>query len=759
MNLGSECVKCPDGKGSGASVMSTLMGWLIVVSVWVTMNAIAAGRHECFDIMLLFLQIVSIIQGFSVPWPSELRIVMQAFAVVNFDVDFVSPACVFSWGYVASTVLTYFLPFVWAFFNTLKLGVAHLWYKKYKNRDQEQPMYARIFRLSFFVTTKDGLKEVEYSVTRSCATVVIVIYNAICIKAFGAFICTEAADGVSFLNASPDITCGSSTHHSLIAGAVIAIAAYVIGIPAYVGYKLTSLHRNNLLSDPAQLSRWGFLYLAYEPNYWWWPLVFLARRLLFCTLLVFLHERPYLQIFLGVFFVIVFACMQYYARPFIQAQVDILESFILVVTALYMLCGAVFLSKDLLRTDEVGMTVFLLLGTGLATMFSIYIVFISVLRRIRSDRNSVKLLRHVATMWVCVSVGLRRKYKNAEALTKALDTNQDGTISATELIAFFQSAGIGFAGVLSEVVFSIVDKDNNGKLSTDEIAESLFQLNELRMEEDVDAFNKVAVTELGDFATKMIDAFDTLTIDVTDDDGESKGDYEVMYASKESVRIEMIEEAEESSKSSLRQPDDSTSSRLSKSLSFMSKIMNINDMFESASTAVLSHARVLSEIAYRERLLNATGGELTDTINADPFFLWMQKCINGGEQNLITAAALVDQWTAPHMANDSEYGAYSYSEKAIFFRQLVKSYPFVIDWLLTASEEDILKFREVKDSLFSQEQKFKEQKLYKMRIGKLIVHEDRAPFLHWLADISTEKMRSRATMLLKNIVDTMNHND
>ena len=55
----------------------------------------------------------------------------------------------------------------------------------------------------------------------------------------------------------------------------------------------------------------------------------------------------------------------------------------------------------------------------------------------------------------------------------------------------------------------------------------------------------------------------------------------------------------------------------------------------------------------------------------------------------------VDAWMSPIVADDSHVSAWSLTAEAVFFRNLVKGSPFLIDWLLTSSKDDKETFRKM----------------------------------------------------------------
>lgn len=712
-SIGGFCNECPDGKGSSAAVGVTALGWICVFVVWVITNTIASSRYECFDIMLLFMQIVSIIQSFNVPWPYRLRTLTNIFTIVNFDVDFVAPSCVFLWNMVVSTYFTYSLPLIWLLGNLVKYEAAKAYYTLWK---QKGHAIWRVLPRGYmgFVTTDAELEEVENSVTRSCATLVVIIYNAICIKAFGAFMCTETSDGLRFLNAAPDIQCGTQAHHVLIVGAVIAIPLYVIGIPAYLSYRLTTYYWNNQLHTEKVLNRWGFLYISYEPNYWWWPILFLVRRLVFCILTVFVADRPYFQLWIGVMFTIGIICLHYYFRPFLMWEVDLMDALMLVVTAVYLMCGAVYLAGDLPDRDRESMTVFLFVSTFVSLALGLVVVFRQAYRVQLETRNTEQFASFIAKSWASISLLLRNQFKSAEELVRELDSNGDGTISWAEVNAFFESRKIAFAKHMAEVLFVMLDTDDSGCLSIEELVKGLYELSDLN-QDDVEYIcsNVLANSEASNVAESRRKLTDWI---------------EKRHTSEEATTV--------------REGSGSATGKAAKS------------MVSSRFTSAVLNAHLHAEVDQRKRRLMESGGELTRTVDSIALADWIEQAKSKPDHDaeLFLTAALVDQWTAPHLSNSGELGAYAYSDRAEFLRKLVSGYPAMIDYLMGASEREVEEFAQAANAMYVVQQRLiNDVGMSHSTMAKIIVKADRAPFLNWLLYESTHDQRERTNDLFQEI--------
>ena len=58
---------------------------------------------------------------------------------------------------------------------------------------------------------------------------------------------------------------------------MVALMLYLLGIPAYFGFKLWALR--NQLDDTNVLARYGFLYEMYRRDNYWWDVYEMLQKL------------------------------------------------------------------------------------------------------------------------------------------------------------------------------------------------------------------------------------------------------------------------------------------------------------------------------------------------------------------------------------------------------------------------------------------------------------------------------------------------
>eukprot|EP00854_Cymbomonas_tetramitiformis_P012341 gene12341-14576_t len=103
------CLSCPEGYS--AKLGFTLCALVVVVFAWVFLGVYMAGTYVSLSILLMYLQIGSMLQGFSVNWPTSVNDWALVQQIVNFDVDLITPQCVLkTYGYQWSYYLQLCLP-------------------------------------------------------------------------------------------------------------------------------------------------------------------------------------------------------------------------------------------------------------------------------------------------------------------------------------------------------------------------------------------------------------------------------------------------------------------------------------------------------------------------------------------------------------------------------------------------------------------------------------------------------------------------
>jgi hypothetical protein len=156
--------------------------------------------------------------------------------------------------------------------------------------------------------------------------------------------CHKMIDGKEWLHADYTVDCLDGAHNFFyIPLALIAVGVYIFGVPFYMFWSLYKerkflYHETPPHSDGSFFSeadaRWyswnddllptlGFLYYSYEPNYYWWEVAEMLRKLFFSGIIVFIQPGSPSQLVAGLLVALFFAVYSAYAEPYISDSDDI----------------------------------------------------------------------------------------------------------------------------------------------------------------------------------------------------------------------------------------------------------------------------------------------------------------------------------------------------------------------------------------------------------------------------------------------------
>ena len=243
--------------------------------------------------------------------------------IINLDVDYVSPSCLLSdgvWTYTYGFYLLLIVPFIPFLLAGVLSGCAWLWQRHVGKREVFS------IHLPVMCSTKEHVSSYTFSCLREAIPFVGVVYNNVCIKSFNTFSCIALRDGREVLSVAPSIVCWDSREHNVMVGiSILALIVYVFGFP-FVTFAVTYYGRSrDLLRSPNFLATVGLFYREYESKYFYWDLIFLARRFFLCLCAVVFRGRPYTQSGVAILIIATAVLLQFVHRPYWDYYVDYLD--------------------------------------------------------------------------------------------------------------------------------------------------------------------------------------------------------------------------------------------------------------------------------------------------------------------------------------------------------------------------------------------------------------------------------------------------
>eukprot|EP00873_Tetraselmis_striata_P002301 jgi/Tetstr1/422565/TSEL_013373.t1 len=356
-SLGGLCLACLE-----PSLPFVIGCILLIITAWYLINRIAAGRYEAVDLMLLFFQNASTISAYSLDWAKFLVTgPFWALAIVNFDVDFFKPDCLntenrSTWSFGHSLVLQLGLPLIVGLFCCLLYGASLLAIPVCERREQRRRASAAAeLNAAWADAEEDGAKKrkgvqgmagsVGHAALRGVGVATSraelaelfddcisaftsflnVVYHTMTAKCLETFMCNTLPYGRKYMISAPPIPCWDTWHIGYAVISVLFLVIYTVGIPLGFMGILTYGKVHNLLRNERFMRRFGWLYLRYERQWYWWEFSILMRRGLLVFTLVLAQRLPSLQIILGICICVTAVTMHFYARPFISQSLDTLE--------------------------------------------------------------------------------------------------------------------------------------------------------------------------------------------------------------------------------------------------------------------------------------------------------------------------------------------------------------------------------------------------------------------------------------------------
>mmetsp|Transcript_7195 Transcript_7195/g.20279 ORF Transcript_7195/g.20279 Transcript_7195/m.20279 type:complete len:703 (+) Transcript_7195:45-2153(+) len=238
-----------------------------------------------------------------------------------------------------------------------------------------------------------------------------VVYHTLTLKALEALFCGRLPDGSQYVMAGPQVMCWEGVHILYVALSTIGLIIYTIGVPVLFFMVLRYARIHDLMRHDRFMKQWGWLYLRYEKEYYFWEIIIMVRRGLLVAVLVTFQMVPSLQAVMGIALVAGLITSHFYARPFISGSLDKLETFGLV-SLMGLLCtGSLFYDTygpQIFRNWDAVVTVmcFLLL---FGCMFMVMIMVVTDVMHGETLNRIERKLRKIAGLVITESSGTSLK--------------------------------------------------------------------------------------------------------------------------------------------------------------------------------------------------------------------------------------------------------------------------------------------------------------------------------------------------------------
>jgi hypothetical protein len=311
-----------------------------------------------------FAQICGALGDFNLGWPDRVGGFLDILGTLDFDVDAIGPNCVFTgWGWQHDMYLQLLLPVVVLVANKGQYFAAKLLLT------MRLPRFRVLKWLGIAPANREELSDLHDELNMKVISFVNMVYLTLVRYCVGAFVCDEVAVDKAALVASPPMDCWTSEHQTVVGFAAIGMLVYVVGFPLFVATTLMRVHNAQQHSDPKILRKYGEIYDRYETDGFAYEMMSITRRGVFGIISVF-KGSPEMQCFASQLVLILqftaqvpptrcstlswcqlvccsrFEAFPWYRQvklnPYIDANLDIVETVLTLILLFLACCGLIF---------------------------------------------------------------------------------------------------------------------------------------------------------------------------------------------------------------------------------------------------------------------------------------------------------------------------------------------------------------------------------------------------------------------------------
>lgn len=420
--LSGRCQECPAG-GVQAGIV---IAWVSVMALPLLLRfADFDSGYAPLDIAIGFTQTTSIYLKMNLNWPESLRRFFEAASIFNLNWELLHIDCndsswtfgkkwsytmIQPWVILGLVLFIQLLNFLHKVFQRtigVRIRTAYPWlieppeaetnlFKRFGSRVRYaigKFLIGRVFRTAGVFAGKS----VEEFVTdlrtgfKGHLTLMHMQYVYLTIGAFEMWECQrDEVSGDFYLFSEPGIKCYSSsgTWASLYPFAVLTIIALPFGIPMLFGGLLFYFRDEKVRKADAAKELAGFLWTPYEKEYYWWEIVRFLR-ILGLTAAAMMFQGGQIQdndpdtsalneMLLATGVLAMNLGAQYYARPYDDVRLDVMQSVASYTNFFTIFCGLAFLSPRTPSTVRNVLELANLILIGLSYVFFIYTLTVVV---------------------------------------------------------------------------------------------------------------------------------------------------------------------------------------------------------------------------------------------------------------------------------------------------------------------------------------------------------------------------------------------
>ena len=374
------CYECPEDEGLAAAAM--LAGVILVVALWYMVAQTANWlESDTFDLLLLFMQCMSIIMAFNLRFHEWIDPLAPLFSLSAFNMDILNPTCLIRWDYNFSSLLQLGLPVLLLAFAFSRVAII-------------RSLIARGHAGKYlccgrFMLVPSDMPKVENSNIAAASSFLYLVYTELVLTSISPFRLIGLPDGRQVMKAAPFIEAWSTDHfvYQVVPG-VLGILVYVLAVPILLLVYTQRLKKLHLLADDDTLDRFKWLYGKYHLKAFYWEIVILLRRFMLAVVSTVLDSWPFTQGMVALGFLVGLLCAQFYTLPFRRHSNNITDTVFITLLIAFNFAGMMF-EADTEFPDFVAALVLLSLAAGM--FFAVWLCTKEIMGTIRRRRGERRL--------------------------------------------------------------------------------------------------------------------------------------------------------------------------------------------------------------------------------------------------------------------------------------------------------------------------------------------------------------------------------
>lgn len=155
--------------------------------------------------------------------------------------------------------------------------------------------------------------------------------------------CSGNIDGMSYLNSDFTVVCGDAKHTAHVVVAVIVLAGFCLGLPAFCGISVSRIYKSGELHSVQARKLWLFMTHGYRDKRAWWESIVQLRKLVVVSIVATRSSGQHQhQVYAATLVLVLCLAAQLILRPYADKEQGFVENASLVTSCLSLYAGLLF---------------------------------------------------------------------------------------------------------------------------------------------------------------------------------------------------------------------------------------------------------------------------------------------------------------------------------------------------------------------------------------------------------------------------------